>query len=365
VRYIKSMLLVCLIGLAIVSCESNPPTTLPPVTPGGGFIIQSLVSYNGGPSLPEPDVDIYNQWMSDDSGAAGDPSAFTVITNALGLATAGGKRAPATWRFTWQEAADPNTNVCNGKHIDEDVALNETADVECAVTQIVILSVPTFSLYPNPVYISSPPSTGTVYGTGLTTTYGMPLVQYYTMDGTLAGQENANSVSPNGTSAQIAAFNVSQLPHGAYASFVSNAASGGTYTYIGNGAVNVSDGGVFIDGYEQSTDVCKRWLAGGDCSQWATYYDSGTVSLTINGVACSVSYNSNSTAFTIAIGLANAINANTSLNSGVQAIVAGTTVILNSRNGAQYSLSASSSTSMGHYFPDGPSFSASPSGSAF
>jgi hypothetical protein len=55
----------------------------------------------------------------------------------------------------------------------------------------------------------------------------MPLVQYYTLDGTLVGQENATSIASNGTWMQIPAFNISQLPAGTYAAFVNNAASGG------------------------------------------------------------------------------------------------------------------------------------------
>src|SRR5579885_2535361 len=109
---VKWALPVCLFAVVFVSCENNPPATLPPSTPGGGFIIESLVSVNGGPEIPEPSVDLYNQWMSDDAGAAGDPTAFTVITGTLGLASAVGKRAPATWRFIWQAAADPITHVC-------------------------------------------------------------------------------------------------------------------------------------------------------------------------------------------------------------------------------------------------------------
>jgi len=59
-------------------------------------------------------------------------------------------------------------------------------------------------------------------------------------------------------------------------------------------------GSVTISGFEQSTQVCHRWLAGGDCQQWITQYDSGAVSITVNEFTVSVNYGSTSTASTIA-----------------------------------------------------------------
>lgn len=365
IKCLKWLLLLCLISAVIVSCDDSPPTTLPPASPGGGFIIETLTSYNGGPDIPEPSVEIDSNWLADLTGAAGDATAFTVITNGLGLATAIGKRAPAKWRFTWVASADAS-DVCDGKHTDINAPLNETVGVLCEVTEVVVASSASiFLMSPNPVYTGAPPSAGTVMGSGLSSTYGMPLAQYYTMDGTLISQENATSVSGDGTSMQIPGFNTSQLPVGTYAAFVSNAASGGTYSYLGTGAVQVANGGVTINGYEQSTQVCHRWLAGGDCQQWFTVYDNGTVSITVNGVVSSVYYSTNSTSASLAIDLANAINSNISVNSLVTALVSGTTVMINANQpGAQYSLSAAATSSDMDDFPDG-SFIAAASNSTF
>lgn len=365
-RKLKWMLLVSLSLslIAAVSCDNSPPPTLPPATPGGGFVIESFKSINGGPDITEPSVEITSNWQADLAGASGDPTVFTVITSILGLAPAVGKRAPAKWQFTWVASAD-DSNICDGKDITLSVQLNGIAGVVCeefVTSESVAASASAFSMSPNPVFTTAPPSAGTITGTGFNSTYGMPLAQYYTLDGTLISQENATSVSSDGTQIQISGFSTSQLPIGTYAAFVSNAASGGTYTYLGTGAVQVANGGVFIDGWEQSTQVCHHWLAGGDCQTWVTVYDSGTVSITINGVVSSVYYSNNSTSASLAIALAGAINSNTSLNTLVTALVTGTTVMINTNQpGMQYSLSAVATSGQTRTFPDG-SFAASASG---
>jgi hypothetical protein len=196
---LRSLPLVCLIAAVIVSCDNNPAPTLPPATPGGGFIIETFRSVNGGPDITEPSVELNSSWVNDLSGAAGDPGTFTVITSALGLASAVGKRAPASWKFTWVASAD-ETNGCDGQSTTENAFLNQIVGVVCeefVVSESVGNAIGSFTMSPNPVYIAAPPSTATVTGNGLSSTNGMPLVQYYTLDGTLVAQENATSVSAN------------------------------------------------------------------------------------------------------------------------------------------------------------------------
>jgi RHS repeat-associated protein len=125
-------------------------------------------------------------------------------------------------------------------------------------------------------------------------------------------------------------------------------------------------GSVSISGAEQSTQVCHRWLAGGDCQQWITVYDHGTVSITVNGVLSSVSYGSGSTSSSITTALASAINSNGSINSLVSASASSSTVTIIAKQGGSqtnYSLSAAATTGDPTDFPDG-SFYTSASGSA-
>jgi RHS repeat-associated protein len=94
----------------------------------------------------------------------------------------------------------------------------------------------------------------------------------------------------------------------------------------------------------------------------STVYDSGTVSLTVNGVQYSTSYGQSSTALSLATTLANAINTNGS--AAVTASTSGATVYLTATTtgtSTDYSLSASSSSNES-FSP--PSFSATASGSA-
>jgi len=131
----------------------------------------------------------------------------------------------------------------------------------------------------------------------------------------------------------------------------------------GEQTANPGSGTVLIGGGEQSTQVCTRWLAGGDCYSYRTVYDSGTVSITVNGFSKSTTYGSGSTTSTIASALASAFNADG--NSPVNAMVNGNVVTLGAKAvgaGTNYSLSATSSTNDVDDF-GGPSFDATPSGS--
>ncbi len=92
-------------------------------------------------------------------------------------------------------------------------------------------------------------------------------------------------------------------------------------------------------------------------------WDTGTVSITVNGVTDSAPYGSTSTSSTIATALATAINGDG--NSPVTASVSGSTVNFTAKQGGantNYSLSASSSTNDPTDF-GGPSFSGAPSSS--
>ena len=109
----------------------------------------------------------------------------------------------------------------------------------------------------------------------------------------------------------------------------------------GWGDALTSHGSVIIDGFEGSTCL----LVDGCDFPWQYVYDTGTVSITVNSSTKSASYFSSSTPSSIAVDLANAINADSAYP--VTASITGATVYLTSRQGgtsANYSLSASSST---------------------
>jgi len=106
-------------------------------------------------------------------------------------------------------------------------------------------------------------------------------------------------------------------------------------------------GSVTITGNERSVSdtYCVSWL-GCYCRSWRTIttYDTGTVSVTVNGHTDSVSYGQGSTPNSLAIALANAINNDSA--SYVQAGAIGSMVRLVSKatQGANYPFSSSSTT---------------------
>src|SRR5262249_53148258 len=104
-------------------------------------------------------------------------------------------------------------------------------------------------------------------------------------------------------------------------------------------------------------------LLGGHDATYNTLYDTGTVSITVNGMLKSVSYDQSSTLSGMASALASAFQSDGA--SPVNASAAGATVSLTARStGAvtNYSLSSSHTTNYSSYFAQ-PSYSGSPSGS--
>jgi RHS repeat-associated protein len=125
-----------------------------------------------------------------------------------------------------------------------------------------------------------------------------------------------------------------------------------------------SSGSVTIGGADASVtvDPCYTQYFSPPPSCPRTIWDSGSVSITVNGHIDSTSYGASDTASTVAARLATAINNDSS--AAVTAALSGAIITLASKvagASTNYSLSASSST---NDVPDfgGPSFSASPSG---
>ncbi len=116
-------------------------------------------------------------------------------------------------------------------------------------------------------------------------------------------------------------------------------------------------GSVTISGTEKSRSVFSKV-----CNCLVTTYDSGTVSITVNGRTDSTSYGQNSGWSSIASSLATAINGDSA--ASVTAAASGGIITLTAKttgSSTNYSLSASS-TSQNSFSP--PSFTATPSGSA-
>jgi|SRR6267142_3288398 len=363
-----------LLLLAVSCCGCEPERQLPQTTPGGGFLAWTRGQDITSTSLNRlpfdvPNVVVQGKWKDDSCAppyaSAGDASTWTYTSNPTIIVWNG--RTCAHWTFFWQSpipwggcAFLPGADGYVPGGAPYTIVMTYT----CQLTDAgpILADALGINFSPAPTFTNVTSGTMTANGAGFNSANGMPLFQYFDQNGTLVAQTNATSVASNGNSATgPVPSNIGSVPPGIYTGLVSNAASGGSYTYLNGGSVVVANGGVTIDGQEQSTDVCTRWLAGGDCQLWRTVYDHGTVSITINGVVSSVSYSSNSTPSTLATALANAINANTSINTLVSATAWDTKVLINvTQSGSHYSLSATATSGDTNHFPDG-SFSAYPS----
>jgi RHS repeat-associated protein len=125
-------------------------------------------------------------------------------------------------------------------------------------------------------------------------------------------------------------------------------------------AATSGTGSVTIGGSERQTTY--RVVCGpGPTYCWEPMYDTGTVTITINGTAYSTTYGGSSTSGSLASSLASLI----SQGSLAAATVSGSTVNITAKTtgtASNYTLSASSATTNTQYF-SGSSFSATPSGS--
>jgi hypothetical protein len=185
----------------------------------------------------------------------------------------------------------------------------------------------------------------------------MPVLQYYNLEGTLVAQQSASSVSADGTSLQASVGSLSGVLPGVYLGIVSNENSGGILSVAGSAVVTVTGplpsgtGIVDIMGSSRSTGVCD---GGGVCN---FIYDSGTVSVTVNGLTKSASYSgSGYPPSQIASDLASGFNSDST--SSVTAHAIGEVVFLSQKSGAPSGMpfSASSASSDTVDFPGPPSF---------
>lgn len=367
--------MILLMALVCSGCPGSQQ--FPSTTPGGGFYVQTFGrdDTTNSVTFTVSGITVHGAFDHDNAtclgtpvGDAYGPNGWTITgaSDSSVLKVTNG-RVCAYWNLSWESSA-PWPGCATTPPVNAYVPLSlpyqYAIGLVCVNKAVIIIdSAPGIIFSPSPTYTDVPSGTVTATGPGFSGAYGMPLFQYFDQNGNLVAQQNATSVASDGNSASgPVPSNISSVPPGFYVGRVSNAASGGSYTFLNTGGVIVGNGGVTIYGGEQSTQVCTQWGVGGDCMQYANVYDYGTVSITINGVTSSVSYGQYDTPLTIASGLANAINANTSINTLVSAIELGQTVVINvTQSGSHYSLSATATTDDPQDFPDGSFFSPYPS----
>ena len=226
--------------LLLTGCPSDP--TLPPSTSGGGFIFGTTWLYNG-ISGTAPFTTLSWTWQQDSPGAAGDASSFYGETgdSALGYSLNG--RVGARWGVVWADsssysACDGSTTSATVLHAGDEVSI---VCIETGASSGGIGPDAEFGFNPNPINTASPPSSVSVQGAGFSVANGMPVIQYFDLNGNLVSQASATSVSTDGTTLVFSTPNFTELSAGTYAGILSNLDSGGNLQYVGTTSVSIPE----------------------------------------------------------------------------------------------------------------------------
>ncbi len=205
-----------------------------------GFVIHTMVPVReaGRTRLVDhPGVLAIGVHQRDFSGAAGDPSFCDVETDLRGRAPCSGKRAPAIWEFVyWGNRLD--LNYCINHRFVVFAAPLGTHDIICTQTIGIF-----FTADPSTMDVQAPPPSFTVYGQGISTEYGMPVVEYWDETGTVVAQATAAEVAPDGTwiRANTPYIDPNSTWGGAYTVGINNVLADGTYTTVGYASLSVSN----------------------------------------------------------------------------------------------------------------------------
>lgn len=214
--------------------------TLPTTTSGGGWFLSTGFISNDPPLVTyAPNTTISGTWVSDQPGAAGDASPWVVTTDDTGNAAIPNGRVPATWSAVW--TASLSYPQCDNYTATLTPSIQyQVEELNCIETTLEAEN-STFTVAPNPIYLANPPATTTIVGSGFSSEYGMPIVQYFSLQGTLLAQASATYVSSDGTTISANTPSLSGLPVGSYAGIISNIAANGTNVYAGAVSVDVQE----------------------------------------------------------------------------------------------------------------------------
>lgn len=239
-------------------CETTTSVTftVSDITVHGAFAGDNpnCMGLSGGPGTPVGDAYGPNGWT------LAPANGFSVIQVPNG-------RICAWWNLSW-ETGEPWPGCATTPPLKAYVPIslpNQYAIGLVCVNRAVIIidSAPGIIFSPSPTYTDVTSGTITASGPGFSSAHGMPLFQYFDQNGNLVAQQNATSVASDGNSASgPVPSNISSVPPGFYVGRVSNAASGGSYTFLNTGGVIVGNGGVTIYGGAIHTSlhaVGSRW----------------------------------------------------------------------------------------------------------
>lgn len=180
--------------------------------------------------VPQP-ATISGVHLYDKSGASGSVFSFGPV-NSPSRYTITGARAPAGWRLSSNLSF---LFFCAPLQSDFEPNRGGTVNYKCLSNSFIVV----FFVSPGSIDAQAPPSTVTIYGSGISTAYGMPLVTAYDEIGNVVGQEPAQWVSPDGTSLVINTPSGLNVANTTYSLSVENIAPDGTQSLAGTGSLYV------------------------------------------------------------------------------------------------------------------------------
>jgi hypothetical protein len=176
---------------------------------GGGYSFVSSTSVRG-------------NWQFDNGSALGNTTTFSSCCGTIPVADG---RVPARWQIF---AGPPGCGQLTNPNMD--VSAGQTKVAQCLTFGILF----PFAMSPGSINLQAPPATMDMTGSGLTTTYGLPRIEYmdqYTGD--MIAVTTATSVTGDGNGLQATTPNLSFVYSGTFSVFVSNAQADGSFEYVG------------------------------------------------------------------------------------------------------------------------------------
>jgi hypothetical protein len=163
-------------------------------------------------------------WLSDTGSPTGSTTSFAGFTNSGAWMDVPNGRVPANWRILATNGACLTVLEPSVRNVT--VGTNQLA--RCVVSTLFLMATP------SSINLASPPPSVSIGGGGFSTTYGMPVVEYYDQySGILIANATASSVAGDGSSLQVVTPDLSGVYTGGYNIVVSNKASDGSNTMVG------------------------------------------------------------------------------------------------------------------------------------
>jgi hypothetical protein len=207
----------------VINCGSSSPSP----TPVTGFkaVGEQWFLGSDGQFHFLSGTSVSGTWLNDTGSPTGTRTSFAGFTNSGAFMPIPDGRVPANWRILANNGAcfqvlEPSVR---------NVTVGSTQLARCVVSTLFFLTAS-----PSSINLASPPSTVSIGGGGFTSTYGMPIVEYYDQySGVLLANTTASSVSGDGSSLEVVTPSLTDVYTGGYNIIVSNKLSDGSSTMVG------------------------------------------------------------------------------------------------------------------------------------